>query len=518
MADEQEDEQQRSNPNSFKARAKAPIQEAMRGLSTSLMQGAFESFGRAFTDTGYRGHRSGSGLQGIAAGTAGGGMDAWREAGARAATGLEKRWHTMELEDLKQTDLARANEQIAELATNYRKYKGMLNDGVWVNEDGTMEKLPKTEEGQERLRRYHGELQTDVSARTADIMASFSQSAARFPNNPLVAELVATIFTQSSKQMQEIANPEDSIASEKAHSDITVQERNSRAAMINARAQSAAAAKAIRPVSIAEALRDPLIGVRDILAWTEQNMLAGPDGEAYRQQMIGIATPDFHDRLAKEQVASGEIKKLSEYDKVDPENIEWVDNQLAQAGPQLQQGAAALMLKAKDPKAYEAAKSYAPHYYEILEGDKRPDAPKGVKDKRITENQRDLNVKAWKQPLADKLDEYMSDPNNNPDIDVAIDYIINDWLPGAITGSTTSSAPSSIQATQSENTAEYRKLVIRFARKYLETNFDKISGIAKDRNKEKARRARNLRASRLTRRGRRSGGMGRAVNSLFGDE
>ena len=145
-------------------------------------------------------------------------------------------------------------------------------------------------------------------------------------------------------------------------------------------------------------------------------------------------------------------------------------------------------------------------------GDTKPDAPKGIiADKRITEDQRDDNVKLWKQPLADKLNDYMADPNNDPNIEVAIAHIVDEWLPGAITGSTQSTAPPSIQATQSENTAKYRELVARFARRYLEREFYTISKVAADQNKKATLAAKKSRP-------RRHGGLGRAITALFADE
>ena len=123
-------------------------------------------------------------------------------------------------------------------------------------------------------------------------------------------------------------------------------------------------------------------------------------------------------------------------------------------------------------------------------------------------------MKAWKQPLDIKLKEYMEDPNNDPDIEVAIDHIVNEWLPGAITGETSSTAPSSIKATQSEGTKKYRELVARYARAYLEQNFYKISKVAGDQNKEAKREA----LMRISTPGYKRGGLARASKSLFGDE
>ena len=232
--------------------------------------------------------------------------------------------------------------------------------------------------------------------------------------------------------------------------------------------------------------------------------------EVLRAQLHGAREAE---EKAKWKAAGKSLDKF-DYDQLEGgDNFAAVESQLTQSGGAIQRAATVEYVRAHDPKLAEELKQTSPQYYELMGGETK-EAPKGIiSDKRISEDQRDLNVKAWKEPLAVKLEEYMSDSNNDPDIEVAINHIVDEWLPGAITGSTTSTAPSSIQATQSTSTAKYRELVARFARRYLEQNFYKISKVAGDLNKEAKRTALRRMSTPNYKRG-----LGKANKALFGDE
>ena len=487
-----------------------------RNLSSALMQGAFEKFGQAFTDTGFRGRRGGGGIQ---AGLDPNAMQPWRDAGQKAVGALEQRWMKMEYEDFQKSHVAAFSEGSSGLMEDFRTENALADEGQMVDAQGKVIQLDTTkQEDRARLVRYRSELFTKFYARQTDMVQSLTAEGVKFPHNTMIREQLMNVFETSTNQLMNTAKPQERVDTERAYSDIEVQERQVAAQERTARAQAKAAKQADRPISVKEALADPSIGVQNILPWAEDTMMNSPQAGAYIEQGKAVLADQLHAAHKAEWIAGGGKEK--EYDLLDPENIAWVDSQLAQSGGAIQRAATVEFVKAKDPKAAEEAKQHSPQYYDLMGDSTAPDAPRGIlSDKRITESQRDENVKGWKKPLADKLEAYMSDPNNDPDIEVAIDFIVNEWLPGAITGSTSSTAPSSIKATQSQSTEKYRELVARYARRYLEANFDKISAVAKDQNKEKARRARNLRAGKLRRRGVRGGaGLGRAISSLFGDE
>ena len=482
-------------------------------LSSALMQGAFEKFGQAFTDTGFRGRR---GEGGTAAGVDPGAMQPWRAAGLKAANALERRWQVMEYEDFQESHVEGFKETAQELQSQYQTANTMLDDGLWTNPvTGEPEPInTATQAGRDRLERYRGELHTKFYTQLSDLTQTLSMEGIKYKGNEMIQEQMMKMFEHSSAQLQNVANPEQMLRGEKAYSDISVQERNAAANEAQARAATKAAKKADRPISVKEALADPAIGVENILPWAEDTMMNSNQAGAYIRQGKAVLTDQLHEVHKAEWVASG--GKAGEYDKSGTvetnDNVAWVESQLAQSGGAIQRAATVEFVKAKDPDAAEAAKQHSPQYFDIMGDAPNPDAPKGIiSDKRITETQRDDNVRAWKQPLADKLEAYMSDPKNDPDIEVAIAHIVEEWLPGAITGATKSTAPTSIQATQSQNTVKYRQLVAKFARRYLENEFYKISKIAAEQNKQAALIAKK-------RKPRRGGGLGRAITSLFGDE
>ena len=511
MADEQEQEEQGTFSKARKAVGGAVTaatdNPVTRNISTALMQGAFEKFGQAFNDTGFRGRRGGGGPQ---AGLDPNAMEPWRAAGARAAGALEQRWMKMEYEDFQKSHVDAFSEGSSNLMENFRAENALADEGQMVDAQGKVIQLDITKQpDRARLVRYRSALFTKFYAKQTDMVQSLAAEGIKFPHNKMIERQLMNVFKKPTGQLMNTAKPQERVETERAYSDIEVQERNAASAERQSRASATAAKAALRPISVKEALADPKIGVQNILPWAEDVMMNSPQAGAYIEQGKSVLTSQLHDAHKAEWVAGGGKEK--EYDLLDPENISWVESQLAQSGGAIQRAATVEFVKAKDPKAAEAAKQHSPQYYDLMGGETK-DAPKGIlSDKRISEEQRDTNVKAWKQPLDAKLEEYMADPNNDPDIEVAIAHIVDEWLPGAVTGQTSSQAPSSILATQSENTAKYRELVTRFARRYLEGSFWRISKVAAQRNKKAAHRSKQSQ-------GRKSGGLARANKSLFGDE
>ena len=479
-----------------------------KALSSALMEGAFEKFGQAFTDTGYRGRRGEGGPQ---AGSDPNAMAPWRAAGAKAAAALDERWQKMEYEDLQQTIIKDYTDDTKVLSDRYKMLNALLDDGKWQHPDGKIEELDvATEPDRARLLRYRGQLHTDFFTQLTDLTSTLAGEGVKYPNNDMIQEQLMNVFEAATNNLNVVANPQERIQAERAYSDIAVQERQSRAARDTAKT---AAKTAARPISVKEALADPNIGIANILPWAEDTMMNSAQAGAYIAEGKAVLTAELHEMHKTEWVAGGGKEK--EYDKLDPENIEWVESQLAQSGGAIQRAATVEFVRAKDPKTAERAKQYSPQYYEMMSDvESASEDGVGVKPgKRITEKQRKANVQGWKEPLAAKLEAYMADAANDPDIEVAINHIVEEWLPQAITGATQSTAPSEILTTQSESTAQYRREVAEFARMYLEQNFHKLSKVAAEQNKEATRKAR-----RRAPRGRGAGGLGRAVSSLFGDE
>ena len=473
----------------------------MKGLSTALMQGAFEKFGQAFTDTGDVKRDAASAGQRLAP---------FRDAGAVVAKRLEDRWFRMEYENFQAEEVEPFIAAKKQMMMDYKDLNSQLDQGLYPGPDGATQEFDiNTIDGQRDLLRLRTSLFQKFYQNNSDMDMSLANEAFKYPANPIIDERIQAIVTAGQKGLQAMVAPKEQLESEAIQHGMSMDMRRAEAAERTAAAQEKAVKQADRPISVKEALADPKIGIESILPWAEDAMMDSAQAGAYIAQGKAVLTDQLHKAHKAEFVAGG--GKEADYDILDPENIAWVESQLAQSGGAIQRAATVEFVRAKDPKAAEAAKRHSPQYFELM-GDTKPDGPKGIiSDKRITEEQRDANVKGWKQPLADKLNEYMADPNNDPDIETAIAHIVDEWLPGAITGSTKSTAPPGIQATQSENTAKYRELVTRFARRYLEGSFWRISKVAAQRNKKAAHRSKQSQ-------GRKSGGLARANKSLFGDE
>ena len=466
-------------------------------------------FGQAFNDTGFRGRRGGGGPQ---AGLDPNAMAPWREAGAKAVGALEQRWQKMEYEDFQKSHVDAFTEGASGLMEQFRTENALADEGQMVDAQGKVQQLDITKiEDRARLVRYRSQLFTKFYAKQTDMVQSLAAEGVKFPHNKMIEAQLMNVFEKSTGQLMNTAKPQERVETERQYSDIEVQERNAASAERQSRASAKAAKQADRPISVKEALADPKIGVQNILPWAEDAMMNSPQAGAYIEQGKEVLRSELHDAHKAEWVAGG--GKDKEYDKLDEDNITWVESQLTQSAGAIQRAATVEFVKAKDPKAAEMAKQHSPQYYDLMSGEMK-DAPKGIiSDKRISESQRDDNVKAWKEPLAAKLEAYMADPANDPDIEVAINHIVDEWLPGAVTGATSSQAPPSILANQSSGTAKYRELVARFARRYLEQNFYKISKVAGDFNKEAKRTALRRMSTPNYKRG-----LGKASKALFGDE
>ncbi|KKK94983.1 hypothetical protein LCGC14_2677360, partial [marine sediment metagenome] len=411
MADEQEEQEQGTFSKVRKAVGGAVTaatdNPVTRNMSTALMQGAFEKFGQAFNDTGD--------VKRDAA-TREGRMAPWRAAGAKAAGALEQRWMKMEYEDFQKSSVAAFSEGSSGLIEEFQLENKLADEGQMVDAQGKVIQLDTTkQEDRARLVRYRSELFTKFYAKQTDMVQSLTAEGVKFPHNTMIREQMMNVFETSTNQLMNTAKPQERVETERAYSDIEVQERNAASAERQSRASATAAKAAQRPVSVKEALADPSIGVQNILPWAEDVMMNSPQAGAYIEQGKAVLTSMLHDKHKAEFVTGGGKEK--EYDLLDPENIAWVDSQLAQSGGAIQRAATVEFVKAKDPKAAEAAKQHSPQYYDMMSGETK-DTPKGIlSDKRITEDQRDDNVKAWKEPLAAKLEAYMADPNNDPDIE-----------------------------------------------------------------------------------------------------
>lgn len=470
---------------SFTGGMKAAATQAGKGFAAGTMASAFESFGKAFTRTGdVAGDRASEEQR----------MAPWREQGAKVNNALEVRWQQMEFENFKEETVNQYLDNKKQLVGSFKKFAALLDDKQWIDPT-TGEPIhldDTTEQGRHRLLQYRNRLFTEFSNKNIDLDMGLSNSAYKYPNNPMVQKVIESMMQGTSKQLDTVANPEQSLKGQKAVSDIEVQERNSRANMLQARSQ-AKASKTKDPTSIRQALKHADIGVEGVLEW----MTAG-GGAALLHSAAGTPFVDTAFAKYRQHLIDNEG---FEDDGPGGEGTQTLDNKMKESGQTINNIAAVEMLRSVDPRAAKAAKAYAPQFFaHELSGE---DQPKGViKGTRLSKQDTKENIKAWEGELDKQLTDYMSDLSNETDIESAIEYLINEWLPKAIVGDTDDKIDSKILATESTSTLKYRNEVKAALEKYIRRHWGKISSIAKEENPELFKRERNIRASQALRRSR----------------
>lgn len=472
-----------SHRPSFGGRRNTPS-PMMKGLSTALMQGAFEKFGQAFT-------ASGDVAQDIANESTR--MKPFRDSGATVASRLEDRWFRMEYENFQKNEVEPFIYSKKMMLAAYKQQNDLLNDGMVLGPDGPVQQFDiTTAEGRTAARRARTSLWSNFYSQNADMDMSLANEAYKYPHNPIIDARIQAIVKAGSDGLMQVGAPKQKLESEGLEHGMMMDERRAGAAEQQARATQKMADRAMEPTSVAEALKDRNVGVPGIMPWAEDKMMNSPQAGAYLQEGRATLEEQAHQARIKEQLADGTIKRAKDYDRseVGPNYAE-VQALLDQNAAAIQKAATVHFVATKNPKAAEEAKKYTPQYFdwqadaESVTGEK-----KIISDKRVSTKERKKHIKEWEQPIANKLREYMEDPTNETDIESAISYIVDEWLPQAVTGAIDSDAPPHVLAAQAESTVGYRTDLQNWARRFLERNFHKISGVAAEKNPSAAKKAR----------------------------
>jgi hypothetical protein len=297
-----------------------------------------------------------------------------------------------------------------------------------------------------------------------------------------------------------IAAPQKQLDAESTKHGMLMDEKN---AATNARMADAQASRAKTAAQQTQTVQEYLKdasggGVRDVLQQMEtgrlQHVLTAQGAKAYLDEGRAILREQIHRRNEEEAKAADE-----DYDRLNPDTIAEVEAQIERNGGAVQRAGAVALLRAVDPAAAKEARKYAPQFYELIPEEGLPGAPapstqRKVPTKRVTRKQQKANIKKWKEPVADRLREYMENPENDTDIDAAITTVIDEWLPEALAGRASSNAPQGILASEDASFDEYRESVIEEMREYLTKHFWRLSDIAREENPEATRKVRPRRA------------------------
>ena len=446
-----------------------PIQASQRrpgstieGLSSALMQGAFEKFGQAFTDTGdRRGGRTAS---------SGEGMDAWRQAGARTAQAMADRWHQMEYKTFENEHLKPYADAKRQLLQQYQDANAMLDDGMWPGPDGTPQPLNvKTAEGRAMAYRKRSEITTRFFNQSADQDMNLANEGAKYDNNPIIAQRVLGIVQTATGMLQNVAQPPD-LEAQATRSEMEYRDRMATTEEERTKDNKAAIAaqkEAKEPRDISQALASPMVGPQGILQW----MTAGGG----REILLGDAGAPFINAAREE--ARQSLLAGGNFVDDGPEGPETakLNAELDRIGPDLLNIAAVNMLRQHDPQAADAAKVYSPQFFSWEKtADQTQPKPGILGDKRRSKRQLIEQIDIWKPAVDAQLQRVMEDPRASTDPEAAISAIIDQWLPAAMVGEQPDSGvPSQFIYAKTQATAEERRNLAEQLRNYLRTNWAK---------------------------------------------
>ena len=495
------DEQERDEEGLLKRGAKAVgrgVGGALqsRPLQSALMSTAFEKFGQAFNDTGFRGSR---GQGGQAAGLDPAAMEPWRAAGVKAAEALEHRWQSMELEDFKDAH-ADGFSQIAQgLNEEHQRGSTMLDDGQWIGADGQMIQLDTTSiQGQARIDRYRSELTTKFYTKLSDATQKLLGEVVKYPGNKMIEQVGMGIIEAQQKVLQQTANPQQNIEGEQGFADISKTRMDAQTNRLNARTAAASAKALKQPTSLPMALKDERWADNPIGYLTET-----PEGMASLSTGIGgdiLAgkTAEFRAAVVKrdEQIIKdnpkADAEKLaelghrgySEDEALSPEGYAALNSVTDQASGELRMRTATDVLQKQHPAA--AAKDKAQHpwlYPQASEAgpvDKPTEGllkPNSIPEGRLGKAERKGLVnkihKGIKPDIEKELRRWVGDATNPTDVDAALKHM-EQWLTEQYDNQPT---------TEAANIVKHQS--IEKAMKDLRHRWGKISEVLKDANFER---------------------------------
>ena len=393
-----------------------------RGLSQVLMQGAFEKFGHAFTDTGDVARDSAN---------EGSRMAPWRAQGAKTANALETRWHTMEYENFQASSIEPYIEQKKMMLERYKQLHADLDSGLWAGPPGP-DGQPQTTQldvtkvaDREQIVRLRGQLEKDFYGRNADMDVELFGMAHKYPNNPMIGERIQMIAKSYSDQLLTATNPQQSLQAEGDTSVITARMMEAETNARNSRAS--AKAKALKePTGLRQVRAHPDIGPAGAMQW----MVGSAEGEAFLYgnrggDSIRDATNYYEQQLIKED---------SSLEK-DPDKLA---AKLQQMQGRIRNLAASMILKEQAPDMLAASKEATPWFFDFEQkGVKRDgilneDDERGYKGERrlSTERKKEL-FEGWVEQWDAELDEWASKPEHELTPEAAMDHM-KEWVKDAI--------------------------------------------------------------------------------------
>lgn len=405
-------------PSTARSMAGSIVGPVARGLSTALMQGAFESFGQAFTRTGNvrRDTMNEAGR-----------MEPWRQAGQKTAGALEMRWHTMEYENFQASAIEPYIAAKKDMLAQYKQLHSDLDSGVWLDPNGEPEQIDvSTPGGREKLTRLRGQLEKDFYGRNSDMDIDLFNSAHKYPTNPMISQRIQMISQAYSDRLLTATNPAQTLQAEGAQSEITARMMTAETNQLAART-AAAGAKALKePTNLRQVKKHPEIGGGGAMQWLTDSqegaaiMYGNQGADAYRKALSA-----FEQKLIKDD------PKL----KQQPDKLRGL---LEGLEGKVRNLAASLYLKRNDPEMWEESRKSTPWYFDFEKEGDPSDGQLKETDERGYKGERRMSVErkkelfeGWTEYWNKELDNWASNPANPPDPGEAMEHM-EQWIKDAV--------------------------------------------------------------------------------------
>lgn len=393
-----------------------------KGMSTALMQGAFEKFGHAFTDTGnVRGDQASEANR----------MAPWRQQGQNVANALRARWETMEYENFQASAIEPYIDAKKKMLSEYQGMHADLDSGISGRDPQTGE--PRyvditTLEGRQEMIRLRGQLEKTFYNRNGDMDIELFNFAHKYPQNTLISKRIESIATAYSEMFMKSSNPDQTLAAEGAVSDIRVNEMNAETASRQARTAASKQNQPKDPKNLTQASKHPDYENGGAMRF----LLDADGGQAIMYGNRGV--DDYRDaRSAFEQKLIAEDPDLANK----PAELE---GRLLELKGRIRNLAASTYLKRNEPEQWALAKETTPWLFDFekkgegVSGSQElgPDDERGYKgDKRITKDQQKDLYNDWISVYDKELDQWAADPKNDLTVEAAMEHM-EEWVKNAV--------------------------------------------------------------------------------------
>lgn len=469
-----------------------------RGMQSALIGQAFESFGKAFTGGGYtpvgQAQRDPAGMQN------------WRDAGNQVQTALEQRWYQAEFKNFRNAELKEFQTKMQGVMEESKFLNKELDRGIW-HEAGVGGEVPatkldlKSEEGRLQQIQLRGQLQSDMIQRIGDTQMELASAAAeKYRTNPLIGKMIQDLYMHSSKSLMTQFNPKAALTTAESMTGQRKTEAEIRALDAQARASdaSATASRDKEPEGLHAAYErggaaslDAFINGTDkgLSLWeqvrgTYETEIKEEFTRNWRKENKNVTVNPKQKMQADYDNSADRLRRVAQYRWVKATLGDDVANELQKQNP-----------------------GYGPD-------SATPPTPavKGALDPKESKRKADK----FAGIALERYNEWMAEQDPNTTMEEGVDFIMNQWLPKALSGELPNHEvhgeyiTDNLTAGTTKASQAYRSIVRARIEEQLEAKAGTGKGGKRLKPHQKAGKRRNPRA--------RGGGLIRAARGLFDDD